>query len=236
MNVRAALSTTLPQLAISGSNIKGKALLGLVNLTPEALSADATVTTFLSADESLDAGDVPVGERAAVRLQMRGYGMKRVPLRVTNLPSVPDGSYHLLARLDAGRAGEAAAVGIKTIDVRHPLAALQMSIAGQGAGKGLSYVVPVAIHNVGNTTARGPATVSLSFGSADGGASVPVTATAQVKLNIRPGATLVRKIVFRLPAELPPGASTPAVTLNVDAIPHAKLQSNDELLLPTGLQ
>jgi hypothetical protein len=236
MNVRAALSTTLPQSAISGSNISGKALLGLVNLTPEPLTADATVTTFLSADESLDAGDILIGEPVAVRLKMRGYGMKRVALRVTNLPSVPDGSYHLLACLDAGGAGETAAVGVKAIDLRHPLAELKLSIAGQGASAGERYVVPVAIHNVGNTTARGPATVSLSFGSADGGASIPVAATAQVKLNIKPGATLVRKIVFQLPAALPPGASTPAVTLNVDAIPHAKLKSNDELFLSTGLQ
>jgi hypothetical protein len=231
LNVRASISTTLPDAAVSGSNLKAKALLGLVNLSAESISADGTVAMFLSSDDSFDAGDTSVGEPSAIRLQMRGYGMKRVPLRIANVPPVPDGTYHLLARVDAGGAGAAVAATVKTIDLRPPVAALQVSTAGPAAREGLNYVVPVAIHNLGNMAARGPAMLSLSLDSGDGGARAPAAATAQVKLNLKPGATLVRKIVFQLPAELSPGSSTPTVTLNVDAIPHASVRVDDDALI-----
>ena len=208
-DLAAALAARLPAQAVGGDPVKGSASVRVRNEGTAAAAGPVAVSLFLSADAVYDPADAPVATSTA-SLKLRPGSAKVVRLKVTTLPDVAEGSYRLLARVDADdRTAEAdesnnvSATG-STVTIARPLVDLVGAVRSvpRRLLAGTTGTASVLVRNAGNASLDGPVTLAL-FASNDPAldAELGGTTPGERFLPDRPVGTLPTELTLR-PGEI----------------------------------
>ena len=196
-----ALSGALPAAAVGGDRAKVRQSVTVRNLTASPFNDRVTVRLYASADDALDAQDVPLaGAERSLVLRLKPGAEKTVPLRIGAFPALADGSYRVLAQASSAIAGDdnTAASG-SAVTVAAPFRDLTATFAAtptgtvRAGGRGSARLL---LGNAGNATAAGTVTVTLTAAGPAG--DVPLGSTT-ARVNIRPSATKPLTARFLLP-------------------------------------
>jgi hypothetical protein len=221
----------LPPVVIGGGmRIKGQAVLQLANRSGTPINGVATIRLFLSADGTFDASDRAAGDPAAVKLKLVPGAHKRVAVRLSSLPLVPEGSYHLIAQIERAAATAETVATSATFTVVPPLVDLRASspallARGGSATAGKTASASLAVENAGNIPARGKAAVSLFAQPVAGGERVPLASGLPVTLNLKPRGHATVRVKFIVPTGFTPGSYLLVAQLAADALPLAVVQN-----------
>ena len=208
------ITGALPPAVVAGATKATQVSVRVSNRGSGASSGSGRVSLYLSADETVDAGDTPVGS-VTTNLALKPGKSKTVKLRFTFPGTLPDGSYSLLAFLDADNtvaesddSNNVSSVG--PVNLSMPFldlvgsfgAALPASIRG-----GFKTNLPVRVDNQGNSVAPGRIALKV-VASADTTADAgdTVLATTNMNLGIKPGANKSQRVSFVTPRALIDGS------------------------------
>ena len=215
--LKASVAASLPKSAIAGAKLDARATVTLNNPTGATISGPVTVTIDVSPASSLDGAT----ELTAVtkKISLKAGKSAKVALKVSTLPSVPDGTYFLLASVKAPDNSVTGAAG-PSLSVAAPLVAARVSAvrplpASVAAGR--KGGVSLTVTNGGNTAAAGTATLTVLASPAGGSGAVTLVATP-LKVKLKPGAGKAYRVKFTLPSSLAAGSYDLTASLAVGAL------------------
>ena len=177
-----------------------------------------TVTLYVSQARSLAGATQVVAITKKVKLKA-GRG-KKLTLKVSSIPSVPAGTYFLLAGItapDATTTGAAGAgqVTIGPASIRLSPTALK---APASATRGKSATAVLTLADTGNTAASGTVSVNLTGTAAAAGSTAQPVAIVPVNVKLKPNAPKAFKVKFTVPTSLAAGSYTLTATLDVTGL------------------
>jgi len=200
------LKTTFASLV--PDDAKGSATVTVANTGDQTAAGSVAITLFASLDSTIDAASTQLATLNA-GLKLKASGSKVFKLKLSLPPTLPDGDYFLLARIDAS----AAVMNINAandivsapapVQVENPFAGLSGPALTTPAGlaAGSKVTLPVTIENTTGLPAKG--TVSLQALAAvdvtpsSGGVTL---ASTKLKLSLPPGGSHVFPVKLVLPA------------------------------------
>ena len=223
-----------PDLHVTGVTLPANAGAGMpmtigdVTRNQGAGSAAASTTTFyLSADSSLDAGDVVLGSRAVPVL---GPNASSTGSTVVTVPAgTATGFYYVFARADAGNAvaelSEANNTNYSTLRIGPDLVVASLTAPAAG-GAGTTLTVTDTTRNAGSGAAAASATrYYLSLNSLLDAADIAIGSRAVPAL--APGASDTATVALALPASVPAGFYYLMAVADGDgAVPEAQEGNN----------
>ena len=210
----------IPEDLISGQRSRIPGLAVNVNNAGDANARAQVVTRlYASADGALDPADPQLVEQTN-RLNIRAGRQGRVPIRVRDVPpSIPQGTYRLIAEVDVLGAvpednelnnwiasGETLTIGPPFVNLVATKVHVRPPVR---ADRPASMVLTVL--NAGNSNARGSATVNVLFapvGQTTGGTAVD----APMRISLRSRQTRPLRVRVPVPA-LPAGDYTMTATI-----------------------
>lgn len=236
--LQGTMLTTPPASVIGGQ--KGSLKLRIDNTAATRFTGPVSISVYASTDNSLSGDDTFVQTLSVPRLNIRGNGSKTVTVKFEYPTSVADGSYYLIASINATSMDTA----IAEADANAPvaIAAPQVDLATTfGAADavlvkpGKDGVASINIQNLGNVTASGTVDLTL-YASPSQTVDVNaqrLTAIPTHKINIRPGHSITLHVHFKAPAGQAGGsynliASTTSSTPVADSNP-----ANDTAVIAT---
>lgn len=184
---------------------------------------DILVRLFASSDGNLDPGVDHFIEESTSRLRLQPNRQRRIPIRLrAPLAAIPEGSYQLLAQVDATEVvtedqegnnvvGTTGVVAIAPPFVN--LTASRLVVGGRDtAFRGRNARISLTVLNQGNVRALGTGVVEVTFTPVGGTASV-ASGTIAVKVNLHPGKTRALRGRFAVPAGINAGQYSVTATL-----------------------
>jgi hypothetical protein len=234
VTVTPTLSTTLPPAVVGGAKAKGvKVAVDVANTGTADLNDSVTISTFVSTDNTIDAGDTALVAPLVKKLKLKPGAHKAIKLKVAGFPSVPDGDYHVLAQTSAPSANTGVtASSSTTVNIAAPFVDLSGTLppptkptltAGKKAPLSLSLT------NSGNVDAMGTINVALALRPTGGGADVPLPAVP-AKLKLKPGTTKAVKLNATAPVGTPAGTYFLVASIDsTNAITESNEGNNDVL-------
>jgi hypothetical protein len=217
----ATLKGGLPAAAISGQKIKP-----IVQTLVLTTNSDTTVQGTVSIELLLSIDPSPSSDDLTVTTVTRKVNLKpgkhtSIPLRVTSLPELTEGTFYLVAGVTAPNDVVAAASTAGTMDVSPPI----VDLAGQflsvpaTAQTGKNAKLTFGITNSGNVSASGTLTITLT-GNTDPGLdpsnAVPL-GTITHHVNIKSNGGLRFTFTGKVP-NVPAGAYYLVATLDPDNV------------------
>lgn len=192
---------------VGGQKGKGRVSVVLTNGTQQAVAGRAAVGLFLSADDTLDAGDLALAPAAAKKVRLKAGRSTTMRISPRKFPSVSaDGTYHLLAEITSPGGGTQVAEAQPTLAMAAPFVdltgAFPRPLAGTFAA-GQKVKTSLVLTNAGNVTLTGRTTVNV-FLSADeqGTPGNRALVSPAVKLKVAAGKSKKLNLTFQLPADL----------------------------------
>ena len=192
------------------------------NPTTGTLSGPVGLSLFVSPVPSLD-GATEVGQTVTKKLNLKAGKAKAVQLKLTSVPSVPDGNYYLIALVtgaDNKPTGVAAAAPVRIAApfVTTKVSGVAPSPASAPAGKAAG--LKLTLTNSGNVAAAGTAAVgvTLSTSPTDAGGQVVSPAPAPLKVRLNPGKAKTLRVRFTVPAGLAAGTYYLSVSVDVASL------------------
>lgn len=178
------------------------------NVGELAVRGSVRVDVFASADGTFDGGDLLLGS-SVVRLNLRAGVTRFSVLNFASPVSVAEGSYVLMAVLDAGGAvvekdeGNNLAVSEGSTFFVAPFVDLSVSVVGVPATirPGARSFATVRVTNGGNVTASGSATTELLLGGTVGGEEFGVFGRLSRGLKVGAGRSVTLRVPLLRPAE-----------------------------------
>lgn len=234
------LSTNFPAAAVGGAKARNaKAKLTVGNVGDTDVRGLVTARLFLSSDTTLDGGDTLISE-STKNARFKPGREKRFNLKVREFPSLPDGSYRVLATLvyntsvitdtdpsnDTAVANEVITLAAPFVDLNSTFASLPISPLTVGK----SSKATVRIENAGNTDYKGQISTLLlssedqvidgldpSLDTVDKNFTIKAGKAKQVRLAFQPQSPIPQPGVF-LAASITGSASSPASSDLTDSV------------------
>jgi len=177
------------------------------------------VQLFASADGVLDAGDTMLSEQTT-KLVVSAGRSRHVPIKLrTPVPNIAEGSYRLLAVVDATNtvpednegnnivaSTGSIAIGPPFVNLTATSVTLPVSVASGKAGR-----VTLVVLNGGNTNAKGTGVLQVTFNPVGPGTGFTDTASVKVKVRSRKSGNLRGRVA--IPSTLAAGQYTVTATL-----------------------
>jgi uncharacterized membrane protein len=231
--VTPTLSATLPTAVVGGAKAKGvKVSVDVANTGTADLNDSVTISTFVSNDTTVDAGDTALGAPVVKKLKLKPGAHKAIKLKVTGFPSVPDGDYFVLAQTSAPSANTAASASATKVNIAAPFVDLSGTLpppAKTTLTAGKKAPVSLSLTNSGNVDATGTINVALSLRPTGGGADVPLP-PVPVKLKLKAGTTKAVKLNAIAPLQIQVGSYILVATIDsTNAIAESNEGNNDLL-------
>lgn len=208
------LVVAVPTDVIAGQKIKAGVGLRVENIGDARASGRGTIELFLSLDHELS-GDDPLYLTAPAKIKLKPGQQRVMKVKFRTLPSIPDGQYHVLARLNAGATVTEvdATNNVATDQNAHVnLAQPRIDLAGAfeatptTARPGKTMTMSLTVFNSGNLTAAGRMSVSVAA-TADATADpvgVPL-GVGTVKIKIPKDEIRTYRLKVRVPGDFPAG-------------------------------
>lgn len=197
-----------------------------------------TVTLYASTDGSVSADDMVVKTFTWSHLSLKSGSSRTLKLKFTYPAGLADGSYDLVASVDATATSTAAATAASTpVNIAAPKVDLA---AGAPAGEsvlvtaGKNASVTIAITNAGNVAAIGNLSVNL-YASSDAtldDSDQILTNFGAIKINLRPGKAKTLHLHFKAPLNLPAGTFNLLGAITAFTNPADSNPSNDTAVVP----
>ncbi|MDB5357289.1 MAG: hypothetical protein JWN24_3742 [Phycisphaerales bacterium] len=232
-DVTAVFNGNLPSNLPTGGQTR--IVMGLVNQGDAPAVGRATVRLYASTDPTLDATDTLLAS-VSRNVKLKRAGHTNLALSFAGPTALPAGDYYLLAQVDAPTPGADRAAGRviispHTVRIVPPNADLacafssfpsEISLSGESAGREKAIV---QVKNVGNTLAKGTASVSFYL-SADAtlDASDPLLAVATRSLHLKAGQSTTFTAAV---APLPPGTAVGGYFLFAVVTPGAGIREGN---------
>ena len=215
-----------------GDGRPGRLSLVLSNTGNEPANGVAGLRAVLSADDVVDAGDVPLATLAGQRVNLKPGQSKRLNLRFAWPGDLPVGTYRVLAAVEPGTsvpetdarnnvaAGPALLLGRRPAD----LAVSQPSPAARGGRPRLSFT----LSNLGGATARGTVGVQalIPRDPSTPGDDLALPDASRLRVNLKPGSAKTYRLTLRLPPGLAPETYELVLTLTPSGFDDADLSNN----------
>jgi hypothetical protein len=191
----------VPTGVVAGERSKAKLTATVQNVGTSPFSDRVTVSVYLSSDQAIDDGDVPLPS-VTRPLRLKPGAEKAMPVKITAFPDVSDGDYYVLARVSSASSGDSDPVAAATrVTIAAPFSDLVSSFVAsptgtqQAGGRGIARL---SVLNQGNVVASGPVTVELLADSPDGQTRL---GTFEARMKLKPGKAKLLKLRFVLPAQ-----------------------------------
>ena len=185
-----------PLALVPGDSIGTAAQVSIFNNGGIPPSGRLTVELFLSANETLDAGDARIGSVSGnlpSNPHILVYPGDTFTMRVglSHVPNVPAGVYHVLARVSGGGGPVEVDDVNSNLAVARPLIRLSTLISKvpTKVARGSTAAVAVLVQNSGNATAKGLLAIDLLQAPVSGGPASAVLGTWKGRVTIAAGAT-----------------------------------------------
>ncbi|QOV90377.1 hypothetical protein IPV69_03135 [Humisphaera borealis] len=209
------LTVVAPPAVIIGQKFKAGVSLAVGNAGTTAVATRGTIELFLSQDHDLSSDDT-VFSTVTPKLNLKPGQQRVVKVAITSLPSVPNGQYHVIARLSAGTnkvetdAADNIAANVNVhIDVAQPRIDLSggFGLTPTTARPGKTLAVELSVFNSANITATGKLSVLVSA-TTDKLADPVGTplGIGKVTIKVPPDEIRTYRLRVRVPASLPPGS------------------------------
>jgi hypothetical protein len=201
--------STLPSAVVAGQKAKGKVVVVMTNESSQAVAGPVTVQLFTSSDATVDAGDATLS-MVTKKLKFKPGQARKLRMKLSAFPTVADGSYQLLAQIQAPDQTTSVAQAAAPITIAAPFVDVAASYAQPPAEpltRGGKSRAVVEIQNLGNVPASEDTSVELNISS--GSIQNPVDqrlAARQLKLNLKPNRSKRVNLKFTLPADIPAGS------------------------------
>jgi hypothetical protein len=208
-DLSAQVLAVVPPAAIGGEKVKAGAVVTVTNIGDETARGKTPIEIFLSLDHALDDADTLLLTSQA-KLKLRATKSKAIKLKFRTFPILPDGEYHLIARINNdGAIPEASASNNIGVDINNHLqletpkqdlsAAFNFVPGASRLGKSVKILVDVG--NIGNLPVKGKVTFAIAASTdttLDPVGTPLATATAKLKVPINDVATF--KLKFKIPS------------------------------------
>jgi len=181
-----------------GGSKGGAASVNVVNRGNAAAAGNVQVTFYASTDMTLDANDTPIVTASKAANLKVGKGAK-ISAKFNYPASVADGQYFILAKADPANAivetdeTNNVASSPLAVGIAAPFVDLSgTALVPKGAFKsGKTGSASLSLHNAGNTTAAGVATIQLiaSTDAVLGNGDDVLLGSIPTKVSLKPGAT-----------------------------------------------
>ena len=210
----ATIVAALPAAAVAGARAGERVAVVIRNEGDAAVTGTATVVLYASGDERVDGSDVEV-TRYTGRVNLAADSTRRVRVKMATFPSVPTGTYRLIANVAMpGTSGAVAIAGAATT-ISAPFFDLSAQFERPVPATmtpGRTSAVRLAVLNGGN--ARLATTVEVLLEARSAGGDAVVLARVPVKLNLDPNAARVSRLKFVVPPSLATGTYSFTATLD----------------------
>ncbi len=204
-------------LVVGGAKAKASAVVTLSNPSSQTISGPATVTLYVSLGQSLGGATHLLTVRPKLKLKPHGHTALR--LKLSSFPSLPMGSYYLIASVDAPDGSSTGAAGPSvTISPAFVKVIASNVVPAAAIAPGKKTTLALTLQNQGNVPAMGTPTVTIAASAEPSGTGGTTLATAPLKVKLKPGASGHYKVKFTAPASLPAGRYYLALNLNVAAL------------------
>jgi hypothetical protein len=220
-NIADSLTGCFPPFLNSGTLLKTPAVLRITNRTGVPLSGTINTTLVFSTDAVADASDTPV-VTVSTNVNLKLGTIRRINLKPSAVPTLPNGTYRLLAVIERPGAVPETIACTRTYTVASPLAELRLDPPVISLGKGRRSLGPVAsasvqIENIGDGLALGKGALTL-YAQSQTGQRIPLTVARTVSLNLQRGRTLKVNVTFNPPPGIEPGIYSLVAELSPRAI------------------
>lgn len=224
-----SIQADLPSAAVGGTT-KGKATAVVTNAGTDSLSGDVTVSLYASGDGTLDASDTLI-TTTVKKLKLAAGKAKSLAMKFV-FPSVADGDYQLLTKVEAAGEGvntnNIGSTG-STVRIAAPFVDLTPTVQSVASKKGKPKS-SITLQNLGNQTATGNVTLTLSAVPEAGGASVAI-GTVTRSVTVKSGAA--KKV--NLSMSLPPAITGGNYRLEVTASSSQDTLTSNDVATGAGL-
>ena len=216
-----AVSANLPTSVVGGAKAKASAVVTVTNPSGQTIDGRITVTLFASQEPSLDGATQLLA--VTPKLKLKAGAHKSLRLKVSSFPSLPGGTYYLIATAEdsdgtiTGAAGPSLVISPPFVSI--VASALRPSPANVAPGKKMSLAI--TLQNAGNEPASGTATLAITASADPSGAAGSAIASVPLKVKLKPTARKTFKVKFTLPADLPAGSYYLAGSVGVAALGDA---------------
>lgn len=225
VDLTASVQAQLPSAAVGGQT-KGKAAVAVTNAGSDTLSGNVTVSLYASADGTLDGNDTLITS-VVKKLKLSAGKAKSVAMKFL-FPAVADGDYQILGKVESAGETDAAnntsATGT-TVRIAAPFVDLLPAVQSTAAKKG-KLKATIDLQNLGNVTAAGPLTFTLTATPEAGGAPVAI-ATVSKSVNLKSGAAKKAVLNVALPAGL--AAGNYQLSVAIDGLGDAATGNNSAI-------
>jgi hypothetical protein len=201
---------------VAGAKVKATASVTVSVPKSQTVAGPDTVTLYVAPAQSFT-GAMQVG--LPVNLKLKAGHSKTLRIRLNAFPSVPDGTYYLLAAVkdpDGSVTGVAgSSLKIAAPFVTTAVTAVQPLPATAAPGKRAGLALTLT--DTGNVPASGTPTLTI-LGNLPGGAAQTLAALPLRGVKLKPGVPHSYRVKFTLPVGLPAGTYTLTASLGVSAL------------------
>ena len=198
--------TNSPHATAIGGTM-GSLKLRLTNTGDARFTGPLSITLYASTDNALSADDTAIGTIAIPQINLRAGGSKTITVKFDYPTDLANGSYFIIASIDATGTGTAPAdaATASTVSISAPMVDLAAAFAASQAvlvNPGHDTTVAMTIQNLGNVTASGTVDLILYASNGqtlDSSAQLLASMTGR-KINLRPGHSMTVHIHFVAPA------------------------------------
>jgi hypothetical protein len=226
--LRGAIAMRAVRTAVSNSPVNWPVTVTVTNNSSQTVTGPVTVSVYVSTDGAVDGASEQVAVVTVKNLRLKAGKSRKIGITLRRLPALADGSYRLVARIEAPNqtlsdapAPISFTAAAPFVDLR-PEMLVSSPLAKQGHGSAF-----VVVQNMGNVTAGG--IVKLTITTADGKTTL---GTATISMKLAAGAK--RRIPVRLliPASVTPGRYQLSATVDASGMGDATV--SDKTVLGTG--
>ncbi len=214
----ASVSAALAAAVVGGAKAKASAVVTVTNPSSQTISGPATVTLYVSLGQSL--GGATQLLTLKPKLKLKPHARTALRVKLSSFPSLPAGSYYLVASVTApdgtitGAAGPALTISPPFVSIL--TANVHGSPTAVAPGKELSLIL--MLQNNGNTAAAGRAGLTVFLSSSQAGSGAQTVATTALRVKLASRQSKAYKVKFAVPAGMTAGSYYLAASLAVSAL------------------
>jgi uncharacterized delta-60 repeat protein len=215
-----SVSASLPVAVIGGAKTNASALVTITNPTSQTIAGPASVTLLASLGQSL--GSAVQLLAVSEKLNLKAHAHKAVRIRLSSFPSLPKGSYYLIATVKApDNTVTGASVATPSLSIAPAFVTVKTSnVLGSPASiaSGKKPTLSLTLQNNGNVPAAGTAPLTISLSPTSTGASGTTVATTPLPVKLKAGKSGIYRMKFTVPAGTAAGSYYLAASLAVSAL------------------
>jgi len=217
----ATVSAFLPVgTIVGGAKAKASAVVTVNNPTGQTVSGPVTVTLLVSLGQSL--GGATQLLAVTEKLKLNAGAHKALRIKLSSFPSLPKGSYYLIATVKAPDGTvTGAAVATPSLTIAPAFITIKASnLLGLPAAiaPGEKLTLSLTLQNNGNVPAAGTAGLTVSLSASSTGTGGQTVATTPLRVKLKAGKSGVYRVRFVVPAGTAAGSYYLAASLAVSAL------------------